>query len=79
MSKLLGQFVRVFIVIGIFHVLLSAQTAAPSKPIPIKVVVVAMFERGEDTGTRPVNTSSGSSVSTWIKSFLSRPGIIMCG
>jgi purine nucleoside permease len=29
-----------------------AQTA-PSKPIPIKVVVVAMFERGEDTGDIP--------------------------
>jgi purine nucleoside permease len=53
MNRLLGQFVRVFIVLGIFHVLLSAQTTPPSKPIPIKVVVVAMFERGEDTGDTP--------------------------
>jgi purine nucleoside permease len=33
---------------------LSAQTAAPAAaPIRIKVVVVAMFERGEDTGDTP--------------------------
>ena len=30
----------------------GAQTSPP-KPIPIKVVVVAMFERGEDTGDIP--------------------------
>lgn len=29
----------------------AAQTAPP--PIPVKVVVVAMFERGEDTGDTP--------------------------
>jgi purine nucleoside permease len=32
---------------------LHAQTPTTSKPIPIKVVVVAMFERGEDTGDTP--------------------------
>ena len=33
---------------------LWAQTSAPpAKPIPIKVVVVTMFERGEDTGDTP--------------------------
>jgi purine nucleoside permease len=32
---------------------LHAQTAPAAKPIPIKVVVVAMFERGEDTGDAP--------------------------
>lgn len=31
----------------------AAQAAPPLKPIPIKVVVVAMFERGEDTGNVP--------------------------
>jgi len=31
----------------------SAQSTAPSPPIPVKVVVVAMFERGEDTGDTP--------------------------
>jgi purine nucleoside permease len=31
---------------------LSAQPA-PAQPIPVKVVVVAMFERGEDTGDAP--------------------------
>jgi purine nucleoside permease len=30
-----------------------AQTAAPGRPILIKVVVVTMFERGEDTGDEP--------------------------
>src|ERR1700761_3784113 len=31
----------------------SAQIPAQSHPIPIKVVVVTMFERGEDTGDAP--------------------------
>ena len=34
----------------------AAQTApptSPTQPIPVKVVVVAMFERGEDTGDTP--------------------------
>jgi purine nucleoside permease len=41
-----------FLVIS-FPGLLSAQTAASSKPIPIKVVIVAMFEAGEDIGDMP--------------------------
>src|SRR5579863_9929814 len=32
---------------------LSAQAATPTGPIRIKVVVVTMFERGEDTGDTP--------------------------
>jgi purine nucleoside permease len=32
---------------------LTAQTASPTPPIPVKVVVVTMFERGEDTGDVP--------------------------
>ena len=32
---------------------LQAQSAAPGVPIRIKVVVVTMFERGEDTGDVP--------------------------
>ncbi|MGD0566915.1 MAG: purine nucleoside permease [Candidatus Sulfotelmatobacter sp.] len=32
---------------------LSAQTASPANPILVKVVVVTMFERGEDTGDTP--------------------------
>src|ERR1700692_2098774 len=31
----------------------AARLSAPSVPIPVKVVVVAMFERGEDTGDDP--------------------------
>ena len=30
-----------------------AQTAAPAEPIRVKVVVITMFERGEDTGDTP--------------------------
>ena len=33
--------------------ILHGQAPAPEKPIPIKVVVVTMFERGEDTGDTP--------------------------
>jgi purine nucleoside permease len=53
MTRLLRSFVRVLIVSAIFPALLSAQIIPPTKPIPIKVVVVAMFERGEDTGDTP--------------------------
>ena len=53
MTRLLKWFVRALIVIAIFPTPLSTQTTPPTKPIPIKVVVVAMFERGEDTGDTP--------------------------
>jgi purine nucleoside permease len=53
MSKLLRRFISVLIVPAIFSIQLSAQSAPSTKPIPIKVVVVAMFERGEDTGDTP--------------------------
>jgi purine nucleoside permease len=53
MTRLFGWFVSVLIVLAIFPTLLSAQSTPSGKPIPIKVVVVAMFERGEDTGDTP--------------------------
>jgi len=53
MNKLLWRFVQVLIAFGVCPALLSAQTTPPGKPIPVKVVVVAMFERGEDTGDTP--------------------------
>src|ERR1700674_3498982 len=53
MSRLYKRFVLVLIVLGIFPVLLFAQATTSSTPIRIKVVVVAMFERGEDTGDTP--------------------------
>jgi purine nucleoside permease len=53
MSKLFMQFVTALILVTILPALLSAQATLPSKPIRIKVVVVAMFERGEDTGDTP--------------------------
>src|ERR1700674_5781661 len=53
MSRLYKRFVLVLIVLGVFPVLLRAQATTSGTPIRIKVVVVAMFERGEDTGDTP--------------------------
>jgi len=52
MSRL-KQFVRILIVLAIFPFQLFGQGTSSSKPIPIKVVIVAMFERGADTGDTP--------------------------
>jgi purine nucleoside permease len=52
-GKILEQFVRTLMVLGTCPGLLLAQATPPSKPLRIKVVVVAMFERGEDTGDTP--------------------------
>src|SRR5439155_1314514 len=49
----LKRFMLVLIVVAISPSHLFAQATSSSKPIPIKVVVVAMFERGEDTGDAP--------------------------
>src|SRR6266436_4034269 len=38
---------------SILSVYLSAQISAPASPIRMKVVVVTMFEQGEDTGDTP--------------------------
>src|SRR5882757_7015066 len=53
MSKLLIRWVSVFFLFAIFPLRLSSQSIQANKPIPVKVVVVAMFERGEDTGDTP--------------------------
>src|SRR5260370_6224246 len=53
MSQFLKRFVLLLMVIGFFPFLLFPQAAPPIKPIRIKVVVVAMFEPGEDTGDTP--------------------------
>src|ERR1700729_2945244 len=39
--------------VPLFFGILSAISAAADPPIPIKVVVVTMFEAGADTGDRP--------------------------
>jgi purine nucleoside permease len=52
MSRL-KRFVRIFIVGAIFPFQLFGQGPSAGKPIPIKVVIVAMFERGADTGDTP--------------------------
>ena len=38
---------------GFLASLFEAQHVKPAQPIPVKVVVVTMFERGEDTGDTP--------------------------
>lgn len=49
-----GQLSRILMLMAAWPVLALAQSTAPAaKPIPIKVVVVTMFERGEDTGDSP--------------------------
>jgi purine nucleoside permease len=53
MTRLSKRVVLVLAVLEIFSVRLGAQNAPSAKPIPIKVVVVTMFERGEDTGDIP--------------------------
>src|SRR3984885_15157466 len=53
MLKLAVRFVVVLLLL-VFSVESSlAQSAVPSLPIRVKVVVVTMFERGEDTGDTP--------------------------
>jgi purine nucleoside permease len=43
---------RLLLILAAYSGCLCAQTAPPA-PIPIKVVVITMFERGEDTGDTP--------------------------
>ncbi|MGC1416528.1 MAG: purine nucleoside permease, partial [Candidatus Acidiferrum sp.] len=53
MSRFLGCFFLGLAVHGVCSSVLFAQGAPAAKPILIKVVVVTMFERGEDTGDTP--------------------------
>jgi len=53
MNKCFRRFILVLLAIGVCPAPLLAQLIAQPKPIRIKVVVVAMFERGEDTGDTP--------------------------
>ena len=46
-------FLATLVLILIPAVSLRAQKSVPARPIPIKVVVVTMFEPGEDTGDVP--------------------------
>jgi purine nucleoside permease len=53
-SRIHGHVVRTLLLVGCGSIPLFAQTAIPATaPIRVKVVVVAMFERGEDTGDIP--------------------------
>ena len=47
---------QLFLTLGLSAILCGyvfAQAVVPDEPIRIKVVVVTMFERGEDTGDAP--------------------------
>jgi purine nucleoside permease len=52
MSRLTRSVV-ILILVAISPIPFFAQATSSSKPIPIKVVIVAMFERGEDSGDSP--------------------------
>lgn len=56
MTRIASLFCAALIICGLHVASLAAQTTPstpPATPIPIKVVVVTMFERGEDTGDAP--------------------------
>jgi purine nucleoside permease len=53
MNRVIQRFVPTLLLLGICAGLVHAQAAAPALPIHIKVVVVTMFERDEDTGDAP--------------------------
>jgi purine nucleoside permease len=53
MLKFAGRLLGLLLVLAFHANFLRAQSAASSAPIRIKVVVVTMFERGEDTGDVP--------------------------
>jgi len=53
LSRFVARFWTVLAVTGACAASLFAQAAPAAKPIEVKVVVVTMFERGEDTGDAP--------------------------
>jgi purine nucleoside permease len=53
MSRVVAYIGGTFFACGLWACALAAQTAPPANPIQVKVVVVTMFERGEDTGDAP--------------------------
>jgi purine nucleoside permease len=53
MSKFMRRLISGLLFLAPYTGFLLAQAAAPAQPIRVKVVVVTMFERGEDTGDAP--------------------------
>jgi purine nucleoside permease len=53
METFTGRMVRLLVLIAACAGLVRAQNPPPTTPIHVKVVVVTMFERGEDTGDAP--------------------------
>jgi len=53
MDRFARKLFAALLVLGCSPAASAGQAAAPAAPIPVKVVVVTMFERGEDTGDTP--------------------------
>jgi purine nucleoside permease len=53
MNTFLQRCIALIVVSILLPTLFSAQSKSPDKPTQVKVVVVTMFERGEDTGDVP--------------------------
>jgi purine nucleoside permease len=54
MKSFARRFLRSLVLVSLLATALHAQTSTPTAaPIPIKVVVVTMYQRGEDTGGTP--------------------------
>ena len=53
MSRFVAQFSMLLVASAAYASSLFAQAAPSAKPIEVKVVVITMFERGEDTGDAP--------------------------
>jgi purine nucleoside permease len=53
MTRRFGFAARIFVLLAVSARGLPAQLPDAAHPLPIKVVVVTMFERGEDTGDAP--------------------------
>ena len=79
MKKFAGQTVGILVLIAACAGLVRAQNRLATAPIHVKVVVVSMFERGEDTGDAPGEYQLWWSGSTWTRFFRSRPATTTCG
>ena len=53
MTAMAGRVLAGLFLLALTAVPLTAQSAVSAAPIPVKVVVVTMFERGEDSGDTP--------------------------
>ena len=78
MCSLARQLVLALAVSGLGSAYLSAQRAAADVPIRIKVVMVTMFERGEDTDDTPGEFQLWVERGISTRFFRSLPAIATC-